>query len=194
MSVSGVHDVAAATTPSAGTRTARPLAWAARWLSLALLWAAIGLVVGVAAAITLPPAFGYKSLTILSGSMEPTLHTGGVAVDEVIPAREARIGDIVTFTDPEDEGRLITHRLKSVRIEGSKAYMVTLGDANDSPERWNIGGDTDLGRVVYQVPLVGYVPAWISGQGVRMALLGLIGLLAIWMLVDIWRPSRDEEH
>lgn len=164
-----------------------------RWLAVTLVWAVIAFVAGLAAAITLPAAFGYKPLTILSGSMEPTLSTGGVAVDEVIPAREARIGDIVTFNDPEDPDRLITHRLKSMRVEGTKAYMVTLGDANDSPERWNVGVDAEIGRVVYSIPFLGYVRTWISGQVVRLAMLGVIGALALWMLVDIWRPRRETD-
>jgi signal peptidase len=163
---------------------------ALRWTSLTALWALIGTVVALAASVTLPVAFGLKPLTILSGSMEPTLHTGGVAVDETITARDARIGDIITFTDPEDRGRLLTHRLKSVRLEGPKAYMVTLGDANDAPERWNIAADAEVGRVVYELPLLGYVRAWVSGRNARLGMLGLIVLLALWMLIDIWRPTQ----
>jgi signal peptidase len=166
---------------------------ALRWTSLTVLWALIGAAVALAASVTVPAAFGLKPLTILSGSMEPTLHTGGVAVDETISPREARIGDIVTFTDPEDRSRLLTHRLTSIRLEGAKAYMVTLGDANDAPERWNIAADAEIGRVVYELPLLGYVRAWISGRNARLAMLGLIVLLALWMLVDIWRPARSRE-
>ena len=164
-----------------------------RWVALTTAWALAGLVIGGAAAVVLPSAFGYKPLTVLSGSMEPTLHTGGIAVDESIVARDARPGDIVTFTDPDDRSRMITHRLRSIRIEGDKAYMVTRGDANDTSEHWNVGLDAEIGRVVYAVPLAGYVRSWISGQVVRLAVLGLLGALGLWMLIDIWRDDDEED-
>ena len=50
--------------------------------------------------LALPAATGHQSLTVLTGSMEPSLDTGSVVIDEVIAPTEARIGDIVTFTDP----------------------------------------------------------------------------------------------
>jgi signal peptidase I len=166
----------------------------ARWLCLSAAWALAGLLIGVTAAVTLPSAFGYKPLTILSGSMEPELKTGGIAVDETILARDARPGDIVTFADPEDKSRMITHRLRSIRIEGAKAFMVTRGDANDTSERWNTAVDAEIGRVAYSIPYAGYVRSWISGQVARIAVLALLGVLGLWMLVDIWRDDDEEEE
>jgi signal peptidase len=163
------------------------------WTALTLLWAALGFAAGLAAAFTVPSLFGFKPLTVLSGSMEPTLSTGGMVVDEVITPLEARPGDVVTFNDPEDHGRLITHRLRSIRVEGAKAYVVTRGDANDSSERWNVALDAEIGRVVYHVPILGYVRSWISGSSIRLGLLALVGCLGVWMLVDIWRPRRDPD-
>jgi signal peptidase I len=164
------------------------------FVALLAAWAVIGLAIGGAAAVVLPSALHLKPLTILSGSMEPTLHTGGVAVDETIIARDARPGDIVTFTDPEDRGRMISHRLRSIRIEGDKAYMVTRGDANDTSEHWNVGLDDQIGRVVYAVPYAGFVRSWISGANVRIGVLALLGVLGLWMLADIWRSDEDEDE
>ena len=170
----------------------RRVALLARWTAATLIWAVIGFAAGLAAAVTLPPLFGFKTLTVLSGSMEPTLMTGGMVVDEVITPLDARPGDIVTFNDPEDRGRLITHRLRSIRVDRSKAYMVTRGDANDTSEHWNVPLDAEIGRVVYHIPLLGYARARISGQWVRIALLGIVACLGLWMLIDIWRPRRAD--
>jgi signal peptidase I len=140
--------------------------------------------------LVLPTATGYRSLTVLTGSMEPTLEPGSVVVDEVIHPTEASVGDIVTFTDPANPDRQITHRLRSARVEGDTAYMVTRGDANDTPEKWDVPVDGEIGRVVYSVPKLGYVRALVgTRQGYIILTIGLM-LLGVWVLVDLWRPKE----
>jgi signal peptidase len=157
-------------------------------------WAVIGAVASLALAVTLPPLFGYQVLTVLTGSMQPTIGVGAVVVDELISPLDASIGDIVTFSDPDRRGRLITHRLQDVRVRGRRAYMVTKGDANDSVERWSVPVDGKVGRVAYQVPKLGYVREWFAGRGGRIALAIVVVCLGIWVLVDLWGPQkRDAE-
>lgn len=79
------------------------------------LWAAFGLVAGLLLALTLPRLFGMPVLVVLSGSMEPALATGDVVIESRISPLDAKVGDIVTFRDPERPERLITHRVRSVR-------------------------------------------------------------------------------
>jgi signal peptidase len=146
---------------------------------------------GLALAITVPPLFGWHSLIVLSGSMEPTLMTGGMVVDEVITPLDARPGDIVTFKDPL-RPRQLTHRLQKVTVEGDTFKMVTLGDANDVPERWSVPRDGHIGRVVAHLPKLGYVRQALSGRYARLGALGMVLLLGATMLVDVWRPRRPE--
>jgi signal peptidase I len=150
----------------------------------------LGVVLVFALVLTLPALTGHRSMTVLTGSMEPTLGTGSVVVDEVIHPTEARIGDIVTFTDPADSKRLITHRLRSARVEGNTAHMVTKGDANDTVEKWEVPVDGEIGRVIYHVPKLGYVRALIgTRQGYVILMIGLL-LLGGWVLIDVWRPRE----
>ena len=70
-----------------------------------------GLVAGLAlltAGALLPRAFGYTPLVVVSGSMEPTLHAGDVAITKKVTADEVSLGDVVTYRS--DPG-LITHRI-----------------------------------------------------------------------------------
>jgi signal peptidase len=156
------------------------------------LWAVLGFGLGLVAIITLPSVFGYKSLTVVSGSMEPTLGVGSVVIDEVISPLEARPGDIVTFKDPL-RPRQLTHRLQKVRVEGDTVYMVTQGDANDVPERWTVQRDGQIGRVVAHLPKLGYVRSWMSSRYARLGALGVVLLLGALMLVDLWRPTKPEQ-
>ena len=169
-------------------RLLRPLSY----LSTAAFWLVLGVAVGLAAATTLPSVFGYRSFNILTGSMEPSIGVGAVVVDKPIKPTEAHPGQVVTFPDPTNHGRLLTHRLRSISLRGRTVYAVTKGDANDTVERWHVPAHEDIGRVVFVAPNLGYARQWAAGMGGRLASLAALllwGLSAIW---DIWR-SPDEE-
>jgi signal peptidase len=186
--VAGGSNVVAAAAPE-WPRTAK---LAARAGFTFVLWAVLGLVLGLMAIMTLPSVFGYQSLTVVSGSMEPTLGTGSVVIDKVISPAEARPGDIVTFQDPT-RPRQLTHRLQKVRVEGDTFYMVTLGDANDAPERWTVPRNGQIGRVVAHLPKLGYARAALGTRYARLGALGLVLALGALLLVDMWRPQRPVE-
>ena len=76
-----------------------------------------------------------------------------------------------------------------MRVENGRAFMVTKGDANDAPERWSVPTGDGIGRVTHHVPKVGYVRAFISTRGARLGVLGIVLVLGLYLLVDIWRPS-----
>ena len=176
-------DTVAASAPArldGARRLARPV------LSFAV-WLVAGFALCLTAVVALPGVFGYRALTVVSGSMEPTLETGSVVLDDVISPLEARQGDILTFNDPQRR-RLLTHRLRRMRVEGGMAHMVTQGDANDAPERWSVPVTGEVGRVVYHVPKVGHLRAFITRRDVRLGLLGAVFLLGVLLLVDVWRP------
>lgn len=182
--VHAASDMLAVRAPARARRVLRaPRAGLALVLSLAA-----GFALCMTAIIALPNVVGYRALTVLSGSMEPTLETGSVVLDDVISPLEARPGDILTFKDPLRR-RLLTHRLQSMRVDGGKVQMVTLGDANDAPERWSVAVNGEVGRVAYHVPKVGFLRALITRPPVRQGLLGAVLLLGALLVVDIWRPK-----
>jgi signal peptidase len=179
----------AATPAEAGTRSARLFARACLTFTL---WVALGFGLGMVAIVTLPSVFGYQSLTVISGSMVPTLGVGSVVIDEVISPADARPGDIVTFKDPLHP-RQLTHRLQKVRVEGDTFYMTTLGDANDVPEHWSVPRTGHIGRVLVHIPKLGYAREWLGSRYARLGALGLVLLLGALMLVDLWRPRRTDQ-
>ena len=182
------NTVSAAAT-DAGTRSARTFARACVTFAL---WVVLGFGIGMAAIVSLPSVFGYRSLTVISGSMVPTLGVGSIVIDEVISPAEARPGDIVTFKDPLHP-RQLTHRLQKVRVEGDTFYMTTLGDANDVPEHWSVPRTGHIGRVVAHLEKLGYVREWLSSRYARLGAMGLVLLLGALLLVDVWRPRRSDQ-
>ena len=138
-----------------------------------------------------PYAVGHRSFTVMSGSMEPAINTGDVVVARSIAPLEARVGDVITFQDPNDEQRLVTHRLRKARAREGIAYMVTKGDANNTPERWSVPVDGTIGQVRYRIPYLGYALAAIPGRSAGFFLILIPALLiAIYELIRLWRPDR----
>jgi signal peptidase len=156
-------------------------------------WLVLGFAIAAAAVVTVPTAFGYRTLTVLSGSMEPALHPGDLIVVDRISPLDARIGDIVTFRDPADSGRLITHRVRSFAIHGDTVSFVTRGDVNTGVERWRIPADGEMGRAVLRFPKLGYVTVRAGSRAGRLLLIALPALLlAVLALRSIWRD--DDAH
>jgi len=133
---------------------------------------------------------GYRPFTVLTGSMEPTISPGDVVVVKKISPLDASVGGIVTFSDPEGTGQLITHRVRSIRARGSKVDFQTEGDANNVAERWTVARDGQIGKVTGRIPLIGNALVYLTGGTARLLLvvlpLMLLALIEIWR---IWRPD-----
>jgi signal peptidase len=136
-----------------------------------------------------PLALGDHPHTDLTGSMEPVISPGDVVINEEIKPSTAAVGDIVTFRDPEDQTKMLTHRVVSIRPAGSELKFVTQGDANNTREHWQVSRDGQIGRVLYTVPWVGHVAVLARTKLGWALLVGIpLLLLAAGELVRIWRP------
>jgi signal peptidase len=165
-----------------------------RRLRMLVLWIGLGLLFGALLAAVAPQLAGYRSFTVRSGSMSPAIDTGDVVVTKPITPLAARVGDVVTFVDPEGTGRLFSHRVQSVRAVGGDVAFVTPGDANTSTERWRVPADGSVGRVAYRIPKIGYALSRIDSGPARLALIAVPALLLLWAaMVRIWRPTRVPE-
>jgi signal peptidase len=149
----------------------------------------------IAAAAILPALVWHASFTVLSGSMTPTLRVGDIVVDRPIAPLDVRIGDVITFKDPDNPARLLTHRVVQMRATGEMVGFVTRGDANTGVERWSIPKGGSVGRVALRIPLAGYIS---DRAGSRFGRLGLLVfpalLLALFELKRIWRRDEPAER
>jgi signal peptidase len=165
---------------------------AVRRLRMLVLWVGLGLLFGTLFAAVAPQLAGYRSFTVRSGSMTPAIETGDVVVTRTISPLSARVGDVVTFVDPEGTGKLFSHRVQSVRAVGDEVAFVTRGDANTSTEHWRVPASGSIGRVAYRIPKVGYALSWVDSAPARLALIAIPALLLLWAaLIRIWRPTPE---
>jgi signal peptidase I len=178
-----------------GEGAGRPSRRRGRLLRRAVAWGAVAAVAGVILSVTAPALFGYRSLIVLSGSMSPAIGTGDVVVERPVSPLELRVGDVVTFQDPDREGRAVTHRIRAIRVRGGVVDVTTRGDANGTVERWSVATSGMVGRVVYHVWKIGYLLVWLRSPLGRLLFLVVpaVGLVAL-ELRRIWRaePAPDE--
>jgi signal peptidase I len=145
----------------------------------------LGVVAAVAAIL------GYRNLVVLSGSMTPTIRTGDLVVARPVSPLELKIGDIVTFRQPGG-GRLITHRVRRLSRQGSSVAVTTRGDANTTLERWTVRADGHVGRIVLDLPKLGYA-VWLLNLPFGRIFLVVLPTLLIGAaaLRLIWQSDRE---
>jgi signal peptidase len=102
----------------------------------------------------LPITGNFKVLTVLSGSMEPAIHTGSIVV--VKPATEYKIGDVITFGKISKIEIPTTHRIFDIKLQEGKPVYITKGDANNSPDMKEVLGSEVAGKVLFSVPYAGF--------------------------------------
>lgn len=102
----------------------------------------------------IPVPGNYKLFTVMSGSMAPTIKTGSLVITK--PAKVYQINDIITFENPQDTQKTITHRIIETKKENNVDYFITKGDANSSPDAVNVYPKMIIGKVRLILPFVGY--------------------------------------
>jgi len=101
---------------------------------------------------------GFRTLIVLSGSMEPALKVGSLAV--VIPQENYFNDEIISFSPTGNQKDIVTHRIVSRKYEENilwpPAYQ-TAGDANQAPDPNLVKHDQILGRMIFSLPYAGYL-------------------------------------
>ena len=133
----------------------------------------------------------YPLHTPISTSMQPTLNVGdylivqGVDADSEINA-DKEIGDIIVFRKPTDPDEFIVHRVveKTWNEEEERYYFKTKGDNNRSSDPWSITKDDIIGKVVWKIPLLGYIKIFL---GTQIGMVIVVILFLILIVLEAWK-------
>lgn len=123
--------------------------------------------------------FGIQPFAVLSGSMEPSYHTGSLVYVKSVAPEEIKVGDPITFTI--SGSTVVTHRV--VEIKSAERKFVTKGDANETKDS-AIGFDCLIGRVVFTVPVLGYVAVFLSAPYGKAILILLFAVSIVMILIS----------
>jgi len=126
---------------------------------------------------------GYRPLVVYSGSMSPAIRTGAVAIVRPVAPQSLVVGDVVSVV-LEGQGHLITHRVQAIQIVDGQTVFQTKGDANKFPDPQPFIVKNSVGKVVLDVPWIGYGIVYASSPLARSAVVALL------LYVVLTRKSR----
>jgi signal peptidase len=147
-----------------------------------------------------PHVLGYRTATMLTGSMEPGISPGDVVVTVPKPASELAAGDVISYHIPIEDHRVETHRVTKVvhAADGTTTFR-TKGDNNPGVDPWTatLQGDTvweekavvpGLGNAIrlLRSPAVQHGVFWVAILGLL-----LLGLTLIWGSPEADRPDPE---
>ena len=124
---------------------------------------------------------GLQVFTVLSGSMEPTYHTGSLIYVKKVDATKLSEGTVITFM--LDEDTIATHRIVGVVPDEQDPTVIryrTKGDANESEDGGLVHYKNVIGTPVFTIPKLGYLANYIQhppGSYVAISIGALILLL-----------------
>ena len=156
----------------------------------------VALVVILAVLLVGVRLFGLQVFTVLSGSMEPTYHTGALIYVKEVDYKEIEPGQVITFM--LDENTIATHRVVEVVPDNEDPTVLryrTKGDANDAEDGSLVHYKNVLGSPVFTIPYLGYLANFIQHPpGMYIAIsVGAI-LLILVFLPDILFDEEEEKE
>ena len=147
----------------------------------------VAVVVLLAVAFVGVRVVGLQPFTVLSGSMEPTYHTGSLIYVKSVEPQDVHVGDPITFVLNEDLV-VATHRVIEIDAENERFY--TKGDANESADGSPVHFNNLIGVPVFTIPLLGYVANFVTNPpGMYIALAGVAVLLLLTFVPDLIKKA-----
>ncbi len=98
-----------------------------------------------------PSAFGFRTYSIITKSMEPVLKKGDVILIQERNTSSYKVGDIITFkgTSGDLKGKIVTHEIVGIKLENGKNIFYTKGIQNISEDP-AVYEDEILGKYIYK--------------------------------------------
>ena len=155
----------------------------------------VALVVLLALLLVGARVVGLQVFTVLSGSMEPTYHTGSLIYVKKVDPYTITVGEPITFM--LDEDTIATHRVVGIVQDEDDSTVIrfrTKGDANEVEDGTLVHYKNVIGTPVFSIPYLGYVANYIQNPpGMYIAISVGAVLLLLVFLPDVFAEEDDKE-
>ena len=163
----------------------------------------VALVVILALLLVGARVIGLQVFTVLSGSMEPTYHTGSLIYVKKVDPYTIEEGQPITFM--LDEDTIATHRVVGIVPDEEDPTVIrfrTKGDANDAEDGSLVHYKNVIGTPIFSIPYLGYIADYIQHPpGMYIAISAGAVLLLLVFLPDVFaddgkdvkKPRREKK-
>lgn len=148
------------------------------------------LVILLACIFFVPRLFGITPMAVLSGSMEPTYHVGGLVFVQKVDPSDVEVGDSITFTIGNDT--VVTHRV--IEVNKEEQSFKTKGDANDNEDGGSVAFNNVKGRALgFTIPYLGFLAVYLnSTSGIIILVTFILIMMLLSFIVD--QLSKDDKE
>ena len=155
----------------------------------------VALVVLLALLLVGARVIGLQVFTVLSGSMEPTYHTGSLIYVKKVDPYTIEEGQPITFM--LDEDTIATHRVVGIVPDEEDPTVIrfrTKGDANDAEDGSLVHYKNVIGTPIFSIPYLGYIADYIQHPpGMYIAISAGAVLLLLVFLPDVFADDGKDE-
>ena len=155
----------------------------------------VALVVILALLLVGARVVGLQVFTVLSGSMEPTYHTGSLIYVKKVDPYTIEEGQPITFM--LDEDTIATHRVVGIVPDGEDPTVIrfrTKGDANDAEDGSLVHYKNVIGTPIFSISYLGYIADYIQHPpGMYIAISAGAVLLLLVFLPDVFADDGKDE-
>lgn len=145
------------------------------------------LVMAIALFLIIIRILGYKPYAIISTSMSPNYKQGDVVYTRHIEFNDLEKGDTITFIARSDS-IYVTHRV--IDIDRDEELIYTKGDNNLQADMAPVKYSDVLGKVVFKIPLIGYVSTLFMTSVGKYIYVAAIIILLVLLLI----PKKQGEN
>ena len=137
-----------------------------------------------------PDFFGYKTFSIISGSMEPKIVVDDIVIVKNVDKNQIRVNDIITF---KTENEIITHRVIKIELIDNNLIYTTKGDSNEVTDIEKIEYNQIEGKYVGKIPKIGKLLTLLKNKLVFSIILILLIISYILQRKNIQKKIKRKE-
>jgi signal peptidase len=167
-------------------------------VALATLLIVVSVMAIAVAALSIPVGIQHtwSATNINNSDMSPTIPRGSLVISEKVPTSKIKEGDIVALNSVTGSrvasvSRVIT---KSPSEDKKSTYYQVQGDNNDLPDDWSYQAGSSTYKLLYSVPVVGFIVAPLNNPVGAALFVILIVAASIFFARFFFDEPEDKEE
>src|SRR3989344_181694 len=136
------------------------------------------------------PIFGNSALIVRSGSMQPAIAVGDLAVVKKQASSDYKAGDIIAF---KSQDKIVSHRIIGLKNQNGKVFYQTKGDANKNEDQGLVAESAIIGKAYFRLPYLGKLIAFTkTSAGFSLAVIFPALLVIAFEIQNIFKEIKKQ--